>query len=296
MKVIIFKAADTNIAVSLSDVREVIRRDGASSGEEVECIRGKYIKVCDAGAFLVGHSTSDAIKKTILLERQGSMLGLSTSAVSRIFDVNTQTVQLKQHGHSSSFPNFCHGIFSLPDFAGPIYLLDMEQLFTQETVIEKDPSTASPVASEEVIPLSRAICFKLGSCEYAFSIEETVEIIRGRESRSVPDTKSVIEGVINLRGLVLPVIDLRKVAGIQVQDLNGGKDTSKIIVVKCEDQLIGYRVELMTEVTPFSRVGVESLSETFSGMGKSWIHQMLRVSEQRTIFFINSDWFVKHAA
>lgn len=296
MKVIIFKASDTNFAVSLSDVREVIRRDGLSVSEQVECIRGKFIKVCDAGSFLMGAPSSETVKKTILLERQGNMLGLSTSSVSRIFDVNSDSIQQKPHGQSSGSPKFCQRIFSLPDFSAPIYLLDLDHLFSDESVTVKNVDSDTAVLVKEATPSSRAICFKLGNCEYAFSIEETVEIIRGKESRSVPDTKSVIEGVINLRGIVLPVIDLRKIAGIQNLDLNGGKDTSKIIVVKCEDQLIGYRVELMTEVTPFSQSGLELLSDTFSGMGKSWIHQMLRISEDRTIFFINSDWFVKHAA
>lgn len=296
MKVIIFKASGTNVAVSLSDVREVIRRDETSTTDDIECIRGRFTKVSDAGLFLMGTSVADPAKKTILLERQGSMIGLSTSSVSRIFEVNPQSVQQKPPGHTVGFPSFCQGIFSLADFAGPIYLLNIEQLFSQESSIEEGALVAPSAVAEEQDPLSRAICFKLGSCEYAFSIEETVEIIRGRESRSIPDTKSVIEGVINLRGIVLPVIDLRKLAGIQIKNQDGGKDTSKIIIVKSEDQLIGFRVELMTEVTPFSTRGLELLSDSFSGMGKSWIHQMLRLSDERTVFFINSDWFVKHAA
>ncbi len=296
MKVIIFKASDTQVAVPLSDVREVIRRDDPSTIDDIECIRGKFTKVSDAGLFLMGTSVNDPVKKTILLERQGCMIGLSTSSVSRIFEVNPQSVQQKPPGHAVGFPNFCQGIFSLPDFSGPIYLLDVEQLFTQESSTEAGALGLAPDVTEEQTSLSRAICFKLGSCEYAFSIEETVEIIRGRESRSVPDTKSVIEGVINLRGIVLPVIDLRKVAGTQVKNQSGIKDTSKIIIVKSDDQLIGFRVELMTEVTPFSSKGLELLTDTFSGMGKSWIHQMLRVSDERTVFFINSDWFVKNAA
>lgn len=296
MKVIIFKAADTNIGVSLSDVREVIRRDDPSNVEAVECIRGKFIRVCDAGSFLVHTPSREAIKKTILLEREGETIGLSTSTVSRIFEINSQSIQLQPSGSHNENPNFCHGIFSLPDFPNPIYLLDMEQIFSQDQVKVEDQPATEVLSPEESNHISRAICFKLGGCEYAFSIEETVEIIRGRESRSVPDTKSVIEGVINLRGLVLPVIDLRKVAGLQVPELNGDKDTSKIIVVRHEDQLIGYRVELMTEVTPFTPSLAEPLSDSFSSMGKSWIHLMLRVSEQRTIFFINSSWFVNHAA
>lgn len=296
MKVIIFKASDTNVAVSLSDVREVIGRDETSTMDEIECIRGKFTKVSDAGSFLMGKSSSDPAKKTILLERQGCMMGLSTSTVSRIFEVNPQSVQQKPAGHTIGFPSFCHGIFSLADFEGPIYLLNIEQLFSQESLTEEGESVAASVVAEEQVSLSRAICFKLGTCEYAFSIEETVEIIRGRESRSVPDTKSVIEGVINLRGIVLPVIDLRKIAGIQLHNLSGVKDTSKIIIVRADDQLIGFRVELMTEVTPFSSKKVELLSDSFSGMGKSWIHQMLRLSDERTVFFVNSDWFVKHAA
>ncbi len=296
MKVIIFKASDTNVAVSLSDVREVIGRDETSTIDDIECIRGKFTKVSDAGLFLMGRSAADPVKKTILLERQGCMIGLSTSTVSRIFEVNPQSVQQKPPGHTVGFPNFCQGIFSLTGFEGPIYLLNIEQLFSQESLSQEGASIAASPVAEEQVSLSRAICFKLGSCEYAFSIEETVEIIRGRESRSVPDTKSVIEGVINLRGIVLPVIDLRKIAGTLVKNQSGMKDTSKIIIVKSDDQLIGFRVELMTEVTPFSSKGIELLSDSFSGMGKSWIHQMLRISDERTVFFINSDWFVKHAA
>lgn len=125
------------------------------------------------------------------------------------------------------------------------------------------------VASGEV----QIVVFKLGREEYGVSILQVQEIKRMTDITRVPHTPDYIKGVINLRGSVLPVVDLRKRLNLPPQE---NTDDTRIIIVKVEDIAVGMIVDSVTEVTailgehiesPNSVVG-EIAANYISGVGK----------------------------
>ncbi len=294
MKVIIFKAGSVRIAVDLKDVREVLKREtGLPGGEAIEAIRGKFVRICDAARILDNSTSEEHISKTIVLELNNRVIGLATPSVSRIYDVNPETIQPIGDLSKSHVPPFCTGVVTIQDFSSPVYLLGMAALI-EHSGEEGEVDATAGLSSGTAIGKSRVVCFKLGGCEYAFTIDETVEIIRGRAAQFVPHSREVVEGVINLRGVVLPVVDLRRLAG--VENDASPRDRTKIVVVTIQGQQIGFRVDLMTEVTPFQESQLRSVPDSFAALGKYWIKSILKVTESRVVFVINSDWFVHHAA
>ena len=98
------------------------------------------------------------------------------------------------------------------------------------------------------------VIFDLAEETYGVEIISVREIIRIQEITKVPRTPEFVEGVINLRGKVIPVIDLRKRFGFRQAEAT--KDT-RIVVVDIGGNDIGVVVDAVTEVLRFSADAVE---------------------------------------
>ena len=97
------------------------------------------------------------------------------------------------------------------------------------------------------------VIFDLADEAYGIDINAVREIIRMQEITNVPKTPEFIEGVINLRGKVIPVVDLRSRFGLSSAEQT--KD-SRVVVVDISGQDIGMVVDAVTEVM---RIPVDSV-------------------------------------
>ena len=123
---------------------------------------------------------------------------------------------------------------------------------------------------EEMLQL---VSFKLGEEEFGVDIMQVQEIIRMQNITAVPNAPEFVEGVINLRGRVIPIVDLRKRFGLEEKSHD---KATRIIVVKVDDLTVGLIVDEVSEVLriPVDTVeppppivaGVES--EYIKGVGK----------------------------
>jgi purine-binding chemotaxis protein CheW len=120
--------------------------------------------------------------------------------------------------------------------------------------------------------LLQLVSFNIGGEEFGLDILRVQEIIRVQELTRVPNSPSFVDGVINLRGKVIPVIALRKRFGLD--DLAHDKQT-RIVVVEVQGTILGFIVDSVSEVLripadtvePPPRLGkVER--EYVSGVGK----------------------------
>ena len=98
--------------------------------------------------------------------------------------------------------------------------------------------------SEENI-IKQVVGFKIGNEEYVIDILKVQEIIKPVDITPIPDSPDFIEGVINLRGMVIPIVSLRK--RFNFEESKDNKDT-KIIVTKIDNHFIGFLVDSVTEV------------------------------------------------
>lgn len=89
------------------------------------------------------------------------------------------------------------------------------------------------------------VLFRLGNEEYAFDISMVKEIHDLQQIAKVHRTPSYIEGVMNLRGKLVTVVDLRKRLGLEAAPHG---DSAKIIVVEAPDASVGFLVDEVTEV------------------------------------------------
>ena len=107
----------------------------------------------------------------------------------------------------------------------------------------------------------------------------------------VPSTPAFIKGVINLRGSVLPVIDLRTRLGLAENDLT---EAARIIVVLVNDGIVGFIVDEVVEVTTINTQDVEAAQTLSSGLSADFISGIAK-ADTRLYIMLNPDAIVNIA-
>jgi purine-binding chemotaxis protein CheW len=97
------------------------------------------------------------------------------------------------------------------------------------------------------------VVFSLGREEYGVSITRVQEIIRYTRPRPLPDTAAYIEGVINLRGRVIPVVELAARLGA----VSDHPEDQKIVIAETENGTVGMTVDGVREVLTLSDDQIE---------------------------------------
>lgn len=93
--------------------------------------------------------------------------------------------------------------------------------------------------------LLQIVSFRVGDEEFGFDILRVQEIIRHQHLTRVPNSSEFVDGVINLRGKVIPVIALRKCFGITQQP---GDGQTRIVVLEVQGTILGFIVDSVPEV------------------------------------------------
>ena len=126
------------------------------------------------------------------------------------------------------------------------------------------------------------VVFKLSDEFYGVEIFEVESIIKKQAIARVPHMPPFVEGVMNLRGKVIPVVDLRKRFGVTIPaPAHNGKTVNDnpepyVMVVSLEGSSVGMIVDVVTEVLsvnekqvePLSPVVIPALSSFFKGVAK----------------------------
>lgn len=105
-------------------------------------------------------------------------------------------------------------------------------------------------------------CFRVGAELYALDIMRIKEIIRPQKLTPVPKAPSFIEGVINLRGAVIPVADLRKRFD---QPIDTETRKNRIVICSLAGKIIGLLVDEVTEVRRYGRAEIAPAPQFIKG-------------------------------
>jgi purine-binding chemotaxis protein CheW len=138
-----------------------------------------------------------------------------------------------------------------------------------EQVFQSTESAAQGAASD----LIQLVTFTIGDEEFGVDILKVREINRMMDITRVPKSPHYVEGVVNLRGKVIPVIDLRK--RFDMEPRESDKET-RIVVVEVDSKTIGFIVDSVSEVLRIPADTVEPPppfvadvdAEYISGVGK----------------------------
>ncbi len=134
------------------------------------------------------------------------------------------------------------------------------------------------VAADELLQL---VSFKIGSEEFGVDILKVQEINRMVEITKVPQAPDYVEGVINLRGKVIPIIDLRKRFDLEIKEYD--KNT-RIVVVDITGNIMGMVVDSVSEVLRLPQSTIEPPPEIVTGINSDYIKGVAKLEDRLLIF------------
>jgi purine-binding chemotaxis protein CheW len=148
---------------------------------------------------------------------------------------------------------------------------------------------------EEKIEL---LAFRLSNEEYALYINRIKEIIKPVEITKVPRTPPFIMGIISLRGVIVPVYDLKKRLGLIEANIPNGSgqgifsSATRILIVNLEDESAGIIVDGVTGVVKLNKDSIEPTPPIIKGVDAEYLKGVGR-SDNRLFILLDIDRVLK---
>jgi len=123
--------------------------------------------------------------------------------------------------------------------------------------------------------------FKIGKEDFGVHIGRVVEILKSQKIYSLPELPDFISGVIDVRGEVIPLLDLRKRFGAQTETRK-----CRIIIVRYEDEKIGLLVDEIDKIMQFDPEEISPSPAMFKGLRTEYLTGLGK-KEGRLVILLN---------
>jgi purine-binding chemotaxis protein CheW len=123
----------------------------------------------------------------------------------------------------------------------------------------------------------KVIIFQLKEEEYAVPVQDVKSIERMQHITRIPRTVQFVKGVINLRGVVTPIIDLRSRFGIEESDYT---DSTRIIIVSVGEIEAGLIVDAANDVIDLEEEAIEPPPEVVGGVDAEYIQGVAKIEKR----------------
>ena len=132
----------------------------------------------------------------------------------------------------------------------------------------------------ELADLLQLVSFKIEKEEFGIDILKVQEINKLVQITKVPNAPHFVDGVVNLRGRIIPIIDLRTRLGLPKKEHN--KDT-RIIVIELNNNTIGFIVDAVSEVLRISSDIIEPPPTISKGIDSDYITSVAKLDDRLLI-------------
>jgi purine-binding chemotaxis protein CheW len=129
-------------------------------------------------------------------------------------------------------------------------------------------------------PIIQLVGFRLDNEDYAIAITKIQEIILMKPITRIPQVPDFIEGLINLRGSVIPIINLRKRFGLAPREVD---DETRTIVVNIHDKTVGCIVDAVTQVMRINRDQIQPPPLSVLSVAHQYISGLARLDDRLLI-------------
>ncbi|SHH40177.1 purine-binding chemotaxis protein CheW [Caloranaerobacter azorensis DSM 13643] len=124
------------------------------------------------------------------------------------------------------------------------------------------------------------VIFKIGNEEYGIDIMNVKEIGPYQKSVKVPNAPSFVEGIINYRGNVIPIISLHKRFNIEQKDID---NNTRIIVINLKDKQIGFIVDEASQTIRLNDKDIDPAPDIVVGIDSKYIIGVGKLDERLII-------------
>jgi len=133
--------------------------------------------------------------------------------------------------------------------------------------------------------LRQFISFSVGEEEYGLELLRVKEVIRIREITWLPKAPTFVKGIINLRGDVIPIIDLRDKFGLERKENTA---MTRVIVVEVEGRLMGMVVDSASQVVRIPADQIDPPPPVLGGLSQEFITGVGKLDD-KLIILLNTD-------
>lgn len=141
-----------------------------------------------------------------------------------------------------------------------------------------NPSQAATAQSLD--ELMKIVIFTVNTEEYGVDVSRIKSIERMAETTRVPNVTSYVIGVMNLRGSIVPVVDLRRRFGFPIEEY---KEETRIIVLSLHDMEVGIVVDSCSDVTDIHRKHIEPPPAVVGGIESTYISGVTKLGRRLII-------------
>jgi purine-binding chemotaxis protein CheW len=280
LQLVSFDVNGQEYAIAIEDVQEIVQVPEAvihvphseSHVLGVMTLRSRLLPLVNLRSmFALDHRELDEKSRIVVLTLNGVSVGVVVDAVSEVLrvskaDVDQLPALLAREGNLAEITSICKldngkrmvSIMTARNLFGHAAMQAALQSVQREGALSETELETGPPGAEEDETLDddeQVVVFRLNKEEFGVPIASVQEIVRVPEELiRVPKSPSFVEGVINLRGTVLPVIDLRMRMGLQQIERN---DRQRIMVFLLGSVRTGFIVDQVAEVLKIPRSAIE---------------------------------------
>ena len=285
LQLVSFDVDGQEYAIAIEDVQEIVqvpeavihvpRSDSHVLG--VMTLRSRLLPLVNLRSmFALAHRDLDEKSRIVVLTLNGVSVGVVVDAVSEVLRVSKSGVDplpalLAREGNLAEITSICR----LDNGKRMVSIVTARNLFGHSVIREalsamnEDEAEDSQLQAKEVDDNldddEQVVIFRLDKEEFGAPIASVQEIVRiPDELIRVPKAPSFVEGVINLRGTVLPVIDLRLRLGLEQVERS---DRQRIMVCLVHGVRTGFIVDQVAEVLRIPKAAIEAAPQLSAEQG-----------------------------
>ena len=253
-----FRVGAESFGIALQEVEEIVERPTVTKVPDapdfvlgVICLRDQVLPLVDISEILSICEPEAERKRdmVILLSFGGAKVGVVVDEIQEILRVRDGEALPPPQTLSEAEREHLEGILILPDRM--VSLINVLKIITgddQEKIAAMGRGLGlAEGRTQELAPTRDLVVFRLGPESYGLRLEEVREIIMLGQITPVPRAPQFVEGVINLRGEVMPVVDLRSRFGL---DRVPATSVSRILITRLAGVYTGLVVDAVDEVRP----------------------------------------------
>jgi purine-binding chemotaxis protein CheW len=128
--------------------------------------------------------------------------------------------------------------------------------------------------------LQQFLAFQLGAEEYGIDILRVQEIRAYEKATRIPNTPDFMKGVINLRGVIVPVVDLRMKFGLETAEYN---DVTVVVVLNVADRTVGVVVDSVSDVLSLAPGDIRPAPEFTASVDNAFVRGLATLDRRMLI-------------
>ena len=293
-----FRLGEEEFGLDIMKVQEIIKvpeitrvPQAPDFVEGVINLRGDVLPVINSRKrFGLEEVEKEDSTRIMVVNLAGASTGLVVDSVSEVLRLEKEQIEPPPPVIRGVESRFLRGVGKLNDGKKLIMLLDTDHIFVKEereqvSQVSNSASSTAKSADEktEMVDEIQLVSFGLAGEEYAVEVMNVQEIIRVPEITKVPSAPSFIEGVINLREKIIPIINLRERFAFGAIEKT---DATRILIVNVSGLITGITVDSVSEVLRVPKSIIDPPPPIISGAEEEYIKGVARLDGGKKLLLL----------